>query len=192
MSKIAVLELHICSEYWNISHKFFRTTPETYPVAFLQGDIFDTSFLSHDPLSTPPSAPTPPLQSLRSLTPLRLQISIIHTGLFFHLFPRPQQTELARLLLNLLSPRSGSMILGRQLGLPDEEERMDGVIITQGGRRTFPSSPTSWRNMWNGKEGVFAEGEVEFQSDLIKMPGATRWDVDPMGLYWLVWSIERV
>ena len=33
-------------DFWTLGHKLFGTTPETYPVAFLAGDILDGAFLA--------------------------------------------------------------------------------------------------------------------------------------------------
>jgi hypothetical protein len=33
-------------EFWNFGHELFRSAPETFPVWFLAGDIFDRSCLA--------------------------------------------------------------------------------------------------------------------------------------------------
>ncbi|KIJ29318.1 hypothetical protein M422DRAFT_188612, partial [Sphaerobolus stellatus SS14] len=144
-------------DFWIVGHKFFRTTPETFPVPFLAGDVFDPSFISPDispaPISsTPPTTEVPILKTLTSLTPLQHHVSIIHAASFFHLFNEEPQRRLAFLLGSLLSPLPGLMIIGTHGGLLDTEENKKGAprFIDLVGS-LFAHSPTSWRELWIGE-----------------------------------------
>ncbi|THH01510.1 hypothetical protein EW026_g1203 [Hermanssonia centrifuga] len=67
--------------FWKIGHNLFKSTPETFPVPFIQGDAFDSAFLAPAPVSTSlPDGPVPSLSSLTSLTPLAGRISVIHAS----------------------------------------------------------------------------------------------------------------
>ncbi|KAF8579004.1 hypothetical protein K439DRAFT_1360580 [Ramaria rubella] len=195
-----VITSDIQAEFWDLGHKLYKTTEETYPVPFLAGDVFDPAFLFPDaspaPTSMVPTGLPPSLAALTSLTPLQHHVSIIHTASFFHLFPQAKQRSLAYLLATLLSPLPGSIILGSHMGLPDtEENKAGGTRWTGRGTTVFADSPTSWNDMWVGKDGVFKPEEVtvstmvkEIQRDDIVKAGG---DPDSRA-YWLVWSITRV
>ena len=78
------LTLYRVTGFWDLGHKLFKTTPETYPAKFLAGDVFDEAHLS----STVPiqSGPPPPVASVDSLTKLRGHISAIYASFLFHPF----------------------------------------------------------------------------------------------------------
>lgn len=95
-------------KFWDLGHKLFRTTPETYPAKFLAGDMFDDAHLS--PTTPTPSGPPPPVGSVNSLTELRGHVSAITTSSFFHLFGEEKQFEVCKRLAALLDPRPGSII----------------------------------------------------------------------------------
>ncbi|KAJ7196222.1 hypothetical protein GGX14DRAFT_537152 [Mycena pura] len=106
IQNLVACDLH--REFWNFGHELFRSTPETFPVAFLEGDVFDR---------TPICATLPPsLSTITSLTALNGHVSIVQASSFFHLFDEQMQTELARSIAGLLSPLPGSMALGSQMG----------------------------------------------------------------------------
>ncbi|KAL4254522.1 hypothetical protein ABKN59_003241 [Abortiporus biennis] len=127
-------DLH--EEFWQLGYKLFCDSPETFPVPFIQGDIFDDTFLQvnnsrniHDnameglnnniniPDSNSPRL-VPDISNLKSLNSLHGHISIIHASQFFHLFNEDQQTLLAHKLASLLSPEPGSIIFGVHGGQP--------------------------------------------------------------------------
>lgn len=92
------------SVFWDIGHKLFKSTPESFPVPFVQGDVFDPKHIAPaSPLYTPPSTPRPDLSTLASLTPLQGHVSAIHVAAFFHLFQEDGQLKAARALASLLS-----------------------------------------------------------------------------------------
>jgi hypothetical protein len=139
--------------FWDLGHKLFRSTPQSFPATFIHGDILDPSFLAIAAPGSGPSSPVLNLQTLTTLTPLHYRVSAIFAGAFFHLFPSAEkQRYIARALAGLLSPERGSIILGVHGGLPGEEARFwepEGTSY-----RMFCHCERSWREMW---EGVFAE-----------------------------------
>ncbi|KAJ7892859.1 hypothetical protein B0H14DRAFT_959806 [Mycena olivaceomarginata] len=152
-------------EFWDLGHELFQSTPGTFPVSFLAGDVFDPSFLTLAPVSTSASAsstPSPALSNLASLTTLNGQISILHASYFFHLFDEQKQTELAYLVAGLLCPLPGSMILGFHVGREKKGWRHD---VIPRGQQMFCHSPESWIQLW---EGIFPKGTVRVEAVLQK------------------------
>lgn len=56
------------------------------------------------------------------LTALKGQLDMIYTGSFFHLFDYQDQVKVGKAVASLLRPRSGSIILGRQIGAVEAAE----------------------------------------------------------------------
>lgn len=174
-----------CAEFWEMGHKLFKTTPETFPVPFIQADVFDTACLAPLPFpSAPPPEPLPPLATLQTLTSLSGSLSAIHTSSFFHLFSEDQQLQLARLIAPLLRPEPGSMIFGGHVGLPargfHHHKNTHGIQM-------FCHSPGSWKEMW---AQVFHAGAVRVEAHLEEF---TRMH-PAIGEAWgnhLVWSVTR-
>ncbi|KAF8905022.1 hypothetical protein CPB84DRAFT_1772199 [Gymnopilus junonius] len=173
------------------SNRLFKSTPETFPASFIQGDVFSSKLLDLDALID--EAATPPLNSLTSLTPLRHRISAIHASAFFHLFQEDRQLELARKLAALLLPKKGSIIFGAHGSLPVKGFRTER-IANSSGVSMFCHSPDSWKELWTTqifgpdqdvKVDVQA-GLVEVQRpDLLGAPVATE-DVKFWLMYWSV------
>ncbi|KAH9924690.1 uncharacterized protein BXZ73DRAFT_91257 [Epithele typhae] len=138
---------------WEFGHELFRSTPATFPVPFLQGDILNPAFLAPAPLlptsPDPPSTPAPALASVTSLTALHGRVSAVFLGAFFHLFTYDQQTAIARLLMGLLAPHPGAMLFGVQGGKAEK-----ALWCPAPGTRMNCHCPDSWREMW---EGLFAD-----------------------------------
>ena len=175
--------------FWDFGHELFKTTPETFPAAFLAGDVFDPAFLSsREPFSELPTTPRPvDLGSLTSLIPLQGHVSAIFAGSFFHLFVEEGQLELARRLAALLSPLPGSVIFGIHIGLQEKGER---PVWGSGSRevRMFSHSPESWRDLWEHQ--VFEKCSVKVEARL-----RTVERVDSTGereITLLVWSVTRL
>lgn len=111
------------ADLWDIGHEIFRSTPKSFSVPFIEGDILDPSFLELVPPFTtgvPPSTPAPALNAVKSFNPLRGHVSAVFTGAFFHLFSEEVQECVARKLAGLLSPLPGSMLIGVQGGRADK------------------------------------------------------------------------
>ena len=146
-----------------MGHKLFNTTPETFPVPFIQADAFDDKYLVMSPIpNSPPTDPLPPLNELKSLTPLIGRLSAIHTSSFFHLFSEEKQFELAKRIAPLLSPEPGSIIFGSHGGLPEKGERDQK---NSHGIHMFCHSPESWKELW--EKQVFPEGQVKVDAFLL-------------------------
>ncbi|KAF7367631.1 Methyltransferase ausD [Mycena sanguinolenta] len=172
--------------FWDVGHELFRSTPETFPVAFLPGDALDPNFLQpFAPLGAASQlTDSPPaLASLTTLTPLRGRLSAIYVSSVFHLLSEAQQPKLAQSLAGLLSPLPGSLIFGCNLG-----EKVTGrVLLNQiQPMLRFCHSPESWIALW---EGIFGKGTVKVEVELIKKREMSDDGVD---YNWLVWSVTRL
>ncbi|KAH9927500.1 uncharacterized protein BXZ73DRAFT_78530 [Epithele typhae] len=190
-------DLH--SEYWDLGHKLFKTTSETFPVAFLPGDAFDPTHLeAAPPIPTASDAATAPFSlplwtaGLTSLNPLRARAAAIHASSFFHLFDEAQQLHVARALAGLLDPAPGSVILGSHVGRAEKGLRTEVRRANSHGRTMFCHSPESWAALWDGE--VFPKGVVEVEATLHEV---VREDYElhaaPETKFWLlVWSVTRV
>jgi hypothetical protein len=184
----------LLAEFADIGHKLFKTTQETYPIAFVPGDVFDPKHLdivpplasAHAPTTGahPPEGPAPDLRSLTSLNPLHGRVFAIHASSFFHLFSEEKQLHVARALAGLLSPEPGSTIFGLHIGSPDK-----GFIPspTNGERLMFCHSPESWVQLWDGL--VFEKGVVNVFANLVQMPKP---DAPNTMFTVLVWSVKRL
>ena len=154
------------SEFWNLGHRLFRTTQETYPVPFVQGDIFDKNYINPaPPCYEVPATPRPDLQSLpskKSLTPLQGHVSAIHVSSFFHLFQKDEQVYAAKALASLLSPTPGSMIFGRHSSTDDNTSSKAMTISAN--RKMYGFNTEDWTRLWNGE--IFKEGTVRVDAEL--------------------------
>ncbi|KAK0459029.1 uncharacterized protein EV420DRAFT_1479667 [Desarmillaria tabescens] len=95
-------------KFWDLGHKFFRSTPKTFPARFISADIFQLKDLAYEAVRTPPID----LSTVQLLSELRGNISALHASAFFHLFDEEGQFELAKIMASLLSSAPGSMIFG--------------------------------------------------------------------------------
>jgi len=192
-----MLQSFIPTDFWDLGHKLFRSTPEVFPVTFIAGDALDARHLEVLPPFTttnpPPAAPAA-LNVLTSLNPLRGHISAIHASSIFHLFDEESQHHLARALGALLSPEPGSMILGSHTGLPDIGTHS---WFGDDRYRMFCHSPDSWTELWDG--GVFEKGTVRVEATVKEVKkeyieSATGVPVNTANIraYWLVWSVTRL
>ncbi|KAH9843557.1 uncharacterized protein C8Q71DRAFT_852089 [Rhodofomes roseus] len=140
--------------YWVRGHRLFKSTPKSFPVPFVPGDIFDSNHLMNiPPVYAPPPAPAPEFSGLTSLTPLQGHVSAIHAAMFFHLFDEEKQFALAQRLASLLSPLPGSMVSGRHFkadvrGVRDSKPARDDASEVI---RVFYHSPGSWTTLWNAR-----------------------------------------
>ena len=190
------LTCFILAEFADIGHKLFRTTQETYPIAFVPGDAFDAKHLevvpplasAHEPTG-PPEGPTLDLGSLTSLNPLHGRVFAIHASSFFHLFSEAKQLHVARALAGLLSPEPGSVIFGLHVGKADKGFTTSPL----GNRQMFCHCPESWAQLWDGV--VFEKGVVDVKAKLVQMG---REDPDSQQNTFfamftvLVWSVMRL
>jgi len=177
-----VVASDINAELWELGHNLFRSNSDTFPVKFVEADIFDETTLSSKP--TLPSF-RPDLRMLRTLTPLKGHVSTIVLQMVFHLFDEKRQLELARRVAQLLSPAPGSLIVGRQMG--DVRPR----DIPLEGNPHFVHNERSWEKMWSR---VFPKGTVEYRTELRDLPQdliAATLDMVDVSQF-LNWSIRRL
>ncbi len=173
--------------FWDTGHELFRTTPKTFPVKFIPGDLFDPAHIaSREPFYEPPSTPVPDLQSLTSLTPLKGHISAIHASSFVHLFNKEQQTQVCKALASLLSPEPGSTIFGSHVGLPNNGFR--ARPMTGGDLEMFCHDPDSYKELWNQ---IFGRGniQVEVQGEVVRRDAVDK-EADS-SFYLMTWSVTR-
>ncbi|KAF9649469.1 hypothetical protein BDM02DRAFT_1817741 [Thelephora ganbajun] len=169
--------------FWDLGHRLFKTTPETYPAKFLAGDAFDDAHLS--PTAPVPPGPPPSVASVNTLTELRGHISAIHASSFFHLFNEEKQFELGKRLAALLDPRPGSIIFGAHAGMPVKGQ--PGRIYA----KMFCHSPESWTQMW--EEQIFKKGQVTVTTVLREIRVVDEsMEIEGIKFYFLAWSVERL
>ncbi|KNZ75147.1 hypothetical protein J132_04632 [Termitomyces sp. J132] len=171
--------------YWKYGHELFRSTPETFPAAFIQGDAFDTTTISPREPFYALEEPAPldlPLKSLTSLTPLQGRLNVIHASSFFHLFDEAEQLRLARQLATLLSPAPGSMIFGSHKGR--EEKGFRDAVRS---RSMFCHSPETWKELWDGQ--VFKKGAIKAKAILHQIE---REDAPGEKPFLIIWAVTRL
>ncbi|KLO20709.1 hypothetical protein SCHPADRAFT_897966 [Schizopora paradoxa] len=190
------MENVICSDieepFWNLGHKLFKTTQETFPLAFCPCDVFNTSHITpREPFYSPPETPRPLLSCLTSLNPLQGHVSVIHTAAFFHLFNKEEQIQAARKLASLLSPEPGSMIFGAHSSQPADGQR---EYTNARGKRIYAFSPEQWEELWNGE--IFKKGSVEVKSEIVerdlRMVGPMPALRDRKRAFAMWWCIKRL
>ncbi|KIK39079.1 hypothetical protein CY34DRAFT_808711 [Suillus luteus UH-Slu-Lm8-n1] len=172
-----------CAEFLQLSHELFKTTPASYPVCLLPGDVFDPAFLSISAPSDDVSpAPSIDLTSLKSLNPLHGRISAINASKFFHLFNEEKQLHVAKALAGLLSAQPGSVICGYQVGTL--EQGMVNTIIRGSKHQLFTHSPKTWSSLWDGE--VFEKGSVKVETELVEIPLRVE------QFFMMKWSVVRL
>jgi hypothetical protein len=174
--------------FWDFGHELFLSSPESFPAAFVEGDIFDSATISpRAPFkATEILPPRPDLKSLISLTLLQGHISAIYAASFFHLFDESKQLQIARQLGSLLSPLPGSSIFGGHVGSPVKEIR----TYKNSDFQMFCHSPESWKDLWENQ--VFEKGDVRVDTRLIVLSYKTDEQAEAVDAYWLSWSITRL
>ncbi|KAI9569264.1 hypothetical protein HD554DRAFT_2092421 [Boletus coccyginus] len=169
--------------FFDLGHDLFKTTPASYPINFVAGDVFKPSMLQiFPPFDEPPHTERPDLSTLTSLNPLAGHCAAIYVGNIFHLFSEENQLHLARALAGLLSPLPGSVIFGIHGSNPQKgvfRSEYNGKVI-----EAFCHSPESWAAVWNGE--VFAKGKVKVDAtgELVERERFTFWQ--------LRWSVVKL
>ncbi|KAG7448618.1 uncharacterized protein BT62DRAFT_929708 [Guyanagaster necrorhizus] len=146
-------------EFWEIGHKLFKSTPETFPARFIPADIFDLEGLSKEE-----AGPVSDISKVQSLAELRGNVSAIHASALFHLFNEEEQSKLAKIIASLLSSAPGSMIFGTQSGRPEGRNYLKTARNNRDRYDMFCHSPESWKSFWDG--GVFPKGTVRVDASL--------------------------
>ncbi|KAF9481164.1 hypothetical protein BDN70DRAFT_855524 [Pholiota conissans] len=202
--------------FWDAGHDLFNSTPETFPAAFVPGDVFDPAmlkprgaFITEEDIASIPTT-TPPLKELTSLTPLQGKISAIHASSFFHLFQEDKQLELAHLLASLLSPEKGSVIFGQHGARPIKGYRTEAIHVQplkdEDGNtippvQMFCHSPESWKELWTeqifaGPDGKGSE-RIKVDTQLVEvfrkdLHSAFLNYTEDMKFYLMSWCITRL
>jgi len=194
-----IIASDIQKDFWEYGHQLFKSTPETFPVAFIPGDVFDPTLISlRGPflsMADVKETITPPLNTLSSLIPLQGKISAIHMSAFFHLFPEDRQLQLAKIASSLLSPEKGSIIFGQHVGRP-VKGLGDGVECNQFKR--FCHSPESWMQMWVdvfGGKDEDGNDRVNVETELISAVTVAKSVADSSEdekFWFLKWSVTRL
>ncbi|KAG1821674.1 uncharacterized protein BJ212DRAFT_914119 [Suillus subaureus] len=162
-----VIASDIVSEFLQLSHELFKTTPASYPGCLLPGDVFDPEFLSiAAPSDDISPAPAIDLSSLKTLNSLHGRISAINAITFFHLFNEEKQLHVARALAGLLSAQPGSVICGFDTG--SREKGTVTANLSGAEYQTFSHSPETWSSMWDGE--VFEKGTVKVETEFMEIP----------------------
>ncbi|KAH8116883.1 hypothetical protein DFH11DRAFT_1577984 [Phellopilus nigrolimitatus] len=188
-----VITSDLVKDFWDLGHTLFKSTPESFPVAFIPGDIFDPLHVAPaQPHYSPPATSRPAnLSELTSLTPLQGHISAIHASAFFHLLDEAEQLAAARALASLLSTSPGSMIFGTH-----SSSHISGLRTApnQLGKQIYCYNPEDWRAMWDGV--VFENGAVEVKVTLVD---SDPWRgqgpeiiADELGRRSMVWCAKRL
>ncbi|KAK3322624.1 hypothetical protein B0H66DRAFT_554854 [Apodospora peruviana] len=113
--------------FFAVGYKLFADR-DRLQTTFIAADIFDEL----SPLAT---------------TQLAGQIDIVYVGAVFHLFSLQEQEMMAVRLVQLLAPRAGSLIIGRQSG--SEEAGEFSRAGDKNGKSHFRHNPQSWRELWD-------------------------------------------
>ncbi|KAF8273975.1 hypothetical protein EI94DRAFT_1696288 [Lactarius quietus] len=169
LKNMVTTDLH--KEFWDLGHKLFRTTPDTFPVTFIPGNVFDPEHLTIvSPFTTnsPPVTTVPDLSTLTSLNPLRGHVSAIYVQ-------------------RLLSPEPGSMVFGKQIGLPENDD-----LEVSATRRRFCHTTQSWSELWDGE--VFPKGTVRVLAFVTEVPKdeVAKMFPEAKSLHMLTWSVTRL
>ena len=189
-------QFHQSSGFWEYGHQLFKSTPETFPVAFIPGDIFDPAFISETgpflSMAEVNGTVMPPLNTLSSLNPVRGKISAIHASDLFHLFSEERQLQLAKIISSFLSPEKGSVIFGQHTARPikglRDEEKFNRV-------KMFCHSPESWAQMWIevfGKEEKDGDNRVKVDAELVREVTKSFADYSEEYRWIMKWSVIRL
>jgi len=183
----------ILKGFWEYGHKLFRSSTETFPLTFVEGDVLKPDILfPRKPFYDNPDSPRPVLSSLSSLTPLQGHVSVIHASALFHIFSEDKQRKLARQLATLLLPEAGSVIFGSHISKAGPEKgfrNADECLPTK--FLMFCHSPDSWKELWDGD--IFEKGTVAVDARLkqVDRPDLQMAGVD-LEFFVLEWSVTRL
>ena len=207
-TRVPDLVLEIRAGLYEQGHALFRDTPQTFPVPFIEGDVFDPAFLAIQPPPDAAPAPAPAtdattdtapdaeedalpaLATLTSLNPLRGRVSAVFMGKFLHLFDAPGQAHIARALAGLLSPEPGSLLFGVQ-----------GALPAAGPFRPTASDWTMFCHSPESLGALFADAfggadRIRFESRMITEPGGPTyfdtWPGNERPFTCQEWSVTRL
>lgn len=72
------------------------------------------------------------------------KVDIVHTSAFFHLFNLEDQLQIAKRVINLVRPRPGSLVIGRQVG----NINPSSIARRSGSGTRYRHDDASWIKMW--------------------------------------------
>ncbi|KAM7189123.1 hypothetical protein V8F33_010244 [Rhypophila sp. PSN 637] len=99
----------------------------------------------------------------RLVTELTGKMDIIYTGAFFHLFTLSEQEKVAVQVVRLLTPKPGSLIVGRQSGSDEAGENVRKGAPGSAG--PFTHNVESWTKLW-GRIGEVTRTRWSVEADL--------------------------
>ncbi|KAF9048652.1 hypothetical protein BJ165DRAFT_1041597 [Panaeolus papilionaceus] len=153
--------------FWQSGHELFKTTPETYPLAFIEGNALNSDFLSPitlHALKDDIAIPSVDLHKISCLNDLHQKVSAIHASSLFHLFQEEVQLDLARRLASLLLPKKGSVIFGTHISTPEKGLRPQITPKSSDDDwRMFCHNPESWEQLWRSE--VFSGSGIDIKVD---------------------------
>lgn len=179
-SRIYASDLH--ADFWKLGLELFRDQDRLPDGLFLYpADLF---------------------RSDSALEPVEHSISIVHANAIFHLFNYESQIKVAKQVVKLLRPKSGSLIIGQQsanVNAGDYERRLEDRDST-----IFRHNSESWEKMWEqaGREltSELGSGEIKFkvESELslaelpkgVERPQGGQWANSGMSRMWF--TVERL
>ena len=154
-------------DFWDFGYEMFldKSSLQTH---FVQADIFDAD---------------------SQLKELDGMIDIVNAASFFHLFGRDEQVKAAKRVVQLLKPKAGSLIIGRQGGRADA-----GGIVHEGKLMTaFWHNPDSWMELWKqvGQE-TSTEWKVEAALGPEDLSKRMKTNLVPSGTRFMTFTIRRL
>lgn len=154
-------------DFWDFGYEMFLDK-SSLQTQFVQADIFDAD---------------------SQLKELDGKIDIVNAASFFHLFGRDEQVKAAKRVVQLLKPKAGSLIVGRQGGRADA-----GGIVLQGKLMTaFWHNPDSWVELWKqvGQE-TSTEWKVEATLGPEDLSRRMKTNLVPSGTRFMTFTIRRL
>ncbi|KAM7214896.1 hypothetical protein V8F06_009722 [Rhypophila decipiens] len=112
--------------FFDVGYRLFNDSRDSLDTTFIAADIFDDKSCL--------------------VTELTGKLDIIYTGAFFHLFTLSEQEKVAAQVVRLLTPKPGSLIVGRQSG--GEEAGENARKGAPGSAGPFTHNVKSWTELW--------------------------------------------
>ncbi|KAH0604879.1 uncharacterized protein H6S33_006547 [Morchella sextelata] len=144
---------------------------------FMDKDKIETKFIA--PADIFDESEASPLNSLDG------QMDIIHIGSFLHLFTLEDQVRAAKRIARMLSPKKGSMVVGRQGGSSIPGEFDHSVHMLEG--KMYRHDMETFNNFWNKEVG--GEWQVDGTFTPIELPKQAE---GREGAGWLRFTVRRI
>lgn len=161
--------------FFPVGYELFKDT-DRLKTTFIAADIFDDD---------------------SPLVKLAGQMNIIYAGDVFHLFSLGQQEKAAERMIQLLTAKPGSLIIGRHSGGAVAGERARAGDTS--GHTSFQHNTQSWRELW-GRVGEATGSAWSVEADLVPefkfasqaTTGKSDESVRLLGAKGLVYTIRRL